>query len=371
MPLVAFLVMIAYVPGIPSGTIAGRWAVMAAGASAVLLTDRRAGIMGPGHWCGVAFLCWAAASLLWSVSPLDTLGALVQLMVLAGIFVIASRADSMETCWVALGWGVALSLPFLILQTYDYHPVWDSARMNFDKTVGLFLARSPMAEIACVAMIAAIGCWRFGLASLLAVCIYLTGDKIGRETYLMIAAAAAVPLFVYGRRVVVPFLTCCAIVGALMLWLGGSGFLRVEIWSVALANVTLLGTGFGTFKFVFPGYEHAHNEILQGLFELGPVSLLLIGVVVHAFRCPGHVVEKSVLSSLLAAAMVWAPFQFPATALAATVAAGFLCGCRDRGLRARPVGRGDGLASLRRAGTDRPAAVRAPLPCWPDLPFGS
>lgn len=364
MHLVVFAVMVAYVPAIPSAAAAGRWAVLAVTVPLLLWLTPLRSPGGLGHTAGAAFLAWAACSLLWSASSYDTVGALVQLALLAGVFVIGSTQKSLDRCWLGLGWGVAASLPFVLLQRLDFHPVKDVLAGGYHDEAGrlitgLFVSSSPMIEIAAVALVAMVGLRHWRLAAAAGACLALS---TGREMWMMLAAAIFVAVAPrVPKRLWLFAMAATAVIGIVsVVWLSqrGSGLNRLEIWQAALAQVSWLGSGFGTFKYLMPYFEFAHNEFLQLAVELGVGSLLLMGVFAYAMLCPRHVLERSVLAAILAAALVWAPFQLPATAMVAALVAGFLCSSHDRSLRLQYASRSIGRQSLQGAGVDSAGALR-------------
>lgn len=370
MPALVFLVMVAYVPGIPSATTAGRWAVMAAAPLLLLARPLVNSPPGLGHWAGAAFLVWAASSLSWSVSPQDTFGALLQLAALAAAFLLGAAERDLTRVWGALLLGAAVSLPFAAAQFFGYAPVQDALRAGFWTNgvlvSGLFLSRDPFVQVAVVAAIAAIGLGRYWCAAVFLVATYAAG---GRTAIAMLGAAGLVWALNGHRRAAWIALAAVAtvVIVALTFAASGSGLNRAEIWATAVSNFSILGAGLGTFKAAWPSYGFAHNEFLQLGFELGVGSLLLIVVIIHAFRCPERVLEKALLGALLAAAVVWQPFQLPATALVAAVLLGHLCAGVDRVRRAELEGGVVGVRGVQRAGSDGRGEVCPSHGSWPNL----
>lgn len=307
---------------------------------------------------------WGILSLAWSQSPLDTLGGLLHLMLLAGVFVLAYRLHSLDRCWLALCWGLAVSLPFAVLQLADVQLV---DRIAFGhEAVGLFVNRSTFSETSALALIAAIGLRQYQLAFIAAGCVLMAG---GREGCLMLAAAAAMwlltaPLMMIGWRIRALLLgLALAIVLPLVLWLAPAGDLvasisaRLDIWLDVLANVRVLGWGYGTFLPMFPLVEQPHNEFIGALFELGPLgALILLGVCIHGF-CSALVLERCLFAAFLVAAVIWCPLSHPASAMVGALLAGRLCGDRDRQLCRQRRERALGQVSLEVERAVRPAAL--------------
>lgn len=373
LPAVTFLTMIAYLPGIPSATTAGRWAVMAAGTSLLLLVPLRpsSSFVG-GQWTGAALLTWAALSVVWSVSPFDSIGAVIQLFALGAMFALGAVTVDLTRVWGALVIGAAVSLPFTALQYVGLQPVQDALRAGFHDNdgrllSGLFLARDPFTQIAVIAAVAAAGLRRYFVAAAFLAAVYLAG---GRTPALMLAAAALVWAW-HRAPIRQSFVVVLALIMAVAFFVaftgGGSGLNRAEIWTTTIENFSILGAGAGTFKVAWPGYGFAHNEFLQLGFELGVGSIFLIGTIAHAFRCPGHVLDKAILAALMGSALVWQPFQLPATALVAAFVLGHLCAGAARVRRAELEGGVAGLSGVQHTKPDGRGEVCPPRGSWPYL----
>ncbi len=100
-------------------------------------------------------LGWMVLGLLWSVSPWDTLGCIVHWSALGVLFLWAMQQRDLTTMWIAFILGVTVSVPFVLLQNFGYHPVQDLARFGFEPLAGLFLLNNLVAELGALAVIVA------------------------------------------------------------------------------------------------------------------------------------------------------------------------------------------------------------------------
>jgi hypothetical protein len=344
-----FLIGIAYLPGTESATTAGRWAAM--GLIAIPLWRKRVPCATPAHWMLAALLLCMAVGIPWALSPYDAVGELRQWIMLAAVFCVAAEEHDLGPCWKALSLAITVSLPFSVAQWLGYDPV-ESLSLHGS---GLFLDKNTMTEVAVIAVVANVlrGEWSFAVAP--AIAMALTDDS--REGILALIAAAGTALWMIGGRRSRAALVAGALVAIAATWeLGGfrgAGVAhitdRLEIWHAALANATWMGHGLGAFGALFdgwtalggqalPGYEFAHNELFQYVFDLGAGAVFMAGVAVYAMGTPG-IAERAAFAAFLACAAVWFPLHEPMAAFLAAVLAGGLCGARGRVSAARHLGR--------------------------------
>lgn len=345
LPALAFLVSVAYLPWAVDATQSGRWAVLALFVPAALLARTK---IGPGHVLWAALLAWMAVGALWSVSPFQTIGELLQWLSLGAAFCVAAACPDLRRTWQTIGFGVAVSAAVCIAQRFG----WAGAQTlsSAGAGTGLFLSKNGMGEFAVVALVVLVFYREWWGAAACAVCL-ATIDP-AREVWLAIIAVGAWMVWCAlgwrGRALGAAFsLGALAAVWATGLldavslrpWLYISD--RLEIWGVAWDNITWTGFGLGAFQTIFSAtgvvngvvplnYEYAHNELLHYAFDLGIVgAALMAGIVVYALhksRSP----EAAGLVALLACCAVWFPLHAPATAFLGALVCGHLCGWRDR-----------------------------------------
>lgn len=365
--------MVAYIPGVMSSSVAGRWSVIVVvGLSALLRTALRL------RWtfvalCGGSLLVWGFASLVWALSPWDTLGALLHWASLVGLAVLVARLEDASGVWQALALGVLVSLPFTIAQAFGYTPVWSLTRIGMPGNVGLFLTSNVLTELAIPLAILMITQRRWWCVAGLSVPALLSGRA---ETFLMFGVVGAI--FGWSSRgvlrrqhwlvVVILLGACLALalddllivrglsVSALESQLYNSAHDRLLIWEETLKHMTVLGYGLGSYQTAFPAFSFAHNDLLQFTFELGIGVVPLIGIIAYALLTAGHGAERLALVALLASSLIWAPTNDPATALVLCLLVGHLCGARHR---ARFVESLRGALAVRNAVEIGPIPARA------------
>jgi hypothetical protein len=160
LPVTLFAAMIAYLPGVVSSTVAGRWAVLSIGAAAMLASMRGKPLTGPAHGWALLLFVWCVLGLLWSVSSYDTLGELAHWVTLGALFLVASQyRDDPETLLSSLVMGLCVSVPFALLQyrgVLSFGFALPSPVVHTDGPAGLFLSQNTMGEIAACILVWAI-----------------------------------------------------------------------------------------------------------------------------------------------------------------------------------------------------------------------
>lgn len=338
LPLTIMLAAVAYVPGVGSASTVGRWTVLSVGAAAMITLWRERPLLGPGHVLGAALLLWGAASIIWSVSPNDTMGELWHWTVLAVLFLVASQHRSPSLVMVALVIGLCAGAPIVVAQMLGLEPV-----QNLATPSGLFLNRNVMGEVAACALV-----WTVAVAIttnlrawMLVPVPLLLSLSSGSRGALLACLCGGLYLFWSGRgrQWLSPALLSLVLGIALVTWIRdpelGSVISRLDIWSMALSNIVPLGRGLETFGTLAPRYEFVHNDYIQLAFELGVGALAALALLCHSLSSGRHAAaEGAALASLLGAALVSYPLHHPMGAAMVAVLAGLACGAADRARRA-------------------------------------
>ena len=150
-----FALMVAYTPYTTVPSVVGRWFVIALMSTLVLSIKIEFNL--PTKILAV-LLGWMVLGLcFWSVSPWDTFGCIVHWSALGVLFLWAMQQRDLTWMWIAFILGVTVSVPFVLLQQFGYHPVQDLGRFGFEPLAGLFLINNLVAELGALAVIAAIG----------------------------------------------------------------------------------------------------------------------------------------------------------------------------------------------------------------------
>lgn len=345
LPATLFAAMIAYLPGVVSSTVAGRWAVLSIGAGALLVSMRGKPLLGPAHgWAALLFV-WAGLSLLWSASPYDTAGELYHWLVLGLVFLAASQyKEKPETLLSALVLGLCVSVPFALLQFQNVLSLglaMPSPVIWTDGPAGLFLSRNTLGEIAACLLVwaAARKSWLLVPAPLLLV--VLSGS---RGAWLALGCGLAYGLWRLGYNwiVLLASIPVFAIGLAVLAGTHESVMIRFDIWLTTLVNLTPFGHGLNTFAAMAPQYGFSHNDFFQLAFELGVGSLLAIPLFVYAVRTtrigrgPAFP-EACAFVALAGASLVSFPLHHPVGAMLMALLSGYCCGTRDRSERSQSV----------------------------------
>lgn len=387
-----FLIEVAYLPGVLPVSTLGRWSVVTLVGlpTTLIFTVERFDWSRFEVRCLVGLFTWLVLSLLWSASPWDTAGYLLNAASLLGLGLLATRVEAPRLLWLGVALGALASLPVAFLEALGHPLRLSLVGSAFPEVVGgLFLGNSTLSEVGTVAALLMLLEKRWSLAILCGLTAALGARK---EVGLMLLVAGLVWLVLtwgqrFSWRAAVSVLFGASVFLGLTAWLttyhGELTLLgqlhnavagRLEIWTNTARALNFLGWGPGTYAGVsstFAGYGAAHNEYLQFLFELGFGSVFLFGLGGYAFATQGHITERVVLSALGASALVWAPFQEPTTATLTVVLAGFLCGARARARSLASVRRADDLCNadwvefvpataLRETSSDRKALALRP-----------
>lgn len=358
-----FLLMVAYVPMVPSSGNVGRWAVLSLGAALMIWTVRVRST--PAHWMLLGLLTWMALGLLWSVSPADTVGELFQWTVLAVMFLVAAETEDLAPAVEGLLAGVLVNAGFVGIQLSNINIV-DAYQPN----VGLFVSRNVSVEVGVVAAILALG-YRLWWGLPAALTLVLAGG--GLEGALMVLCAGAFLLLTREALKLgsLWYLVAAAWVGPLVLLAYFEAphlTARLPIWQYVIEYLQPFGYGLGSFGALRGhDFEFAHNEFLHYSFELGLGVLPLIGIMVYAFLA-SDVTGRVAVSALTAAMLVWFPLHHPATGLLFVLLAGHLCGVRGRYVLAQRQGRaanrpsGEVIAAVYPGPSGAARPGRVPLP---------
>lgn len=117
--------------------------------------------------------------------------------------------------------------------------------------------------------------------------------------------------------------------------------IRLSYWADTLGNLNWLGHGIGSFLGSYPSFasidtmvsrtDHAHNDFIEWVFELGLVgAVLLVALVVVAVRSDLGDRDLAVVVALGVEMLFAFPLHLPCTAFVGAVLLGHLCRNGDR-----------------------------------------
>ena len=340
MLVLSFLATALYWPHVEGAVTTPRWALLAIVVPWFLHEQRLTAV----HIAGGAFLAWAALTMLWNPAPLDGMGALLTLFVLAVCFCLGSQLSNLQPLYIGAALGITVSSIIAVVQFAGFHPL-----LTITPVSGLFANGDFMAEAAALVLVAVVSerIW-WAVPGLLPALVL----PFARGA----ALACAVALLVHFRGRKGFWFLLCAVPVAVALYAlvkGDDGAIadRLFIWRSAFDGITLFGHGVGSFWSTFPLYdlrfvplrtpEFAHNEFLNVAFELGIVGLVLFAVFCLMLIGPLDT-PRLVLIALLVESCFAFPLHEPTTAFLGMVVAGYavwnryllrdlVAGCRRTG----------------------------------------
>lgn len=395
--ILSFLVTIAYVPGVAGFAYVGRWGVLAIGLPVLVLLQK------PGKICecyaGIVFLFYATASLAWSPIWPEALNGWFQLVLVAAAFSLGIQAKDVDQVIAGCAAGICVNAGFVALQLAGFVPV--EVIDGIQGPPGLFGNKNFLGEAAALGLIGTVATrqwiWTPGcaFAVLFAQC---------RGAWVGLALAAIVWLW-HRQRIVALLLICAMLLGVRMVigtTVNGNIGQRLAIWGDTYDGLTLLGRGTGSYQATVAEHghrmaallsrtAHAHNDLLEALYEYGIGSALLVIVVWQALWAGAAPASREdrlsleparlVFITFLGAGLVGFPFHQPATGFLAALMAGHLyaAGARlRRELAYRGIRRGIWHAAWRQQPHRAFAAALGlrylpaqPLPAQPAGPRGA
>lgn len=323
--VLTFLVCVAFWPGILGAGMSPRWALMAA----VLPLMLRSVPVTTAHLAVLTLLSWSALTLTWSEMRWDGVGALAHLCILAAAFWIGSSLRSLRPVYIGVCCGIGVSGLIAVAQWFGFTGIY-----QVSSPAGLFINGNTLAEIAVLALIAAIAERMWWFIPVLAPAALL---PMARGPVLALIVALA--LWTRHRLIIAAVACATAIGGAATMivgWRMASVTERFDFWADTLSGVNLFGNGIGSFVGLYPHFatrintllirpDHAHNDLLELAFELGAIGFFCIAAcAVACLRGVGRT-EKLVLVAFALEGCFGFPFHMPATAFVAALAAGHLC----------------------------------------------
>jgi len=313
--LLGIAIMTAYIPGVIGLVSITSWAVMWLVMPVLLLKCKiKITLI---HILGMAFLSYAALSLLWSPHGMLEL---MQLLALASVFVWGSTLKDLKSVTIGLSIGLALSSVLAIFQflgietfVYTYHGI---------KPSGLFVNPNVYSEISVMVLLLILinKLWWY-------IPVVIPGLMVSSRAVIL-GLGISLVVMVWSKSKVISIsilslflLTCCVIF--FKSEINDSIFVRLHVWQDMLAGFTIFGNGIGSFVYKFPEYnkhidgsvtifEFAHNDLLQLLFELGIGAIPLIIIVALLLMVKNE--YRSALIFFIVISSFGFPLHMPVTA---------------------------------------------------------
>lgn len=324
MGVLAFLLSIMFIPGLPSAATAPRWSLLAL--VVPFMWYRHPGPFTIGHLLGLIFLAWCALTLVWSFDPMEGVQHIGKFVLLGLLFCVGAGLRDLRSVYIGAALGVGVNSVLIVLQYYG----WDKVPQIVEPA-GLFFNKNFVAEFAAMVLAGLVAERLWWLVPLTLPAVVLCHS---RGSWMALGVAGILLIYQYNRRAAV--LVSIATIGAgVWLWhVTASAWQRWDLWRDTWAGMTFWGRGLGSYFGAYPEHggridllEHrpsaAHNDLLQLFFEIGPGALVVVALLVFAMsgrRRPEHYV----VAVFLVEGLVGFPFYLPATAFLAALALGAL-----------------------------------------------
>lgn len=337
--VLAFLVSVAYWPGIAAAGSAPRLALLAV--AVPLLFPRKVTIT-PAHFALFLFLAWSVATLFWTDEPpshlvswlgpipLGGLSAVIHWLIFAGLFCIGANLASLSGVYIGMALGLSLSSAAAIAQMFFGWAFLD----QYSVPGGLFINPNFMAEVSVMVLVGLIAERLYWFIPLV-----LPAALLPQSRSALLALVIALALWTRNRAVMAVMIIG---IGVAAIWSIQSGFRlssvdeRIAIWRDTIDGMTWLGRGTGSFYVLYPATasrtntlfarpDHAHNDVIETFFEAGFPAILLIGVFIFAWRVGRHPSAALVLVAFAVQGLFAFPLHIPASMFLVALVAGHLC----------------------------------------------
>lgn len=313
----SFLLSIFYVPFFFSGATNTRWAFLAVTTPILILILERQSFTLL-HLIGLSFCIFSLFSLLWTFNFYDSIDNLINLFIIAQIFVLGNRLNDLKPIFLGLGFGIAISSFYTFILNYEG---------------GLFINRNILADAAILTIVGLI-IYKLWWLIPLALPSALTGSRA-----VIIAALASLAAFVwnknkfakYGILILIIFVVVASIIFDYRI---GSIIQRLELWKDIVNGFSLLGNGYGSLYSAYPYFSeaidtlkerprYAHNDLIQIVFELGIcgyiLAILFISILLRI-----NINEKYIIFTFIILSLFSFPFHMPVSAFIFSIVAGYM-----------------------------------------------
>ena len=259
-------------------------------------------------------------SLLWTAQPYDGLGETIQWAIAVGVFLFGTSVDNPKPLYIGFGLGVIVAYPFGL----------------FDPNPDL------VAEAAAPALISCLIYRQWLIVAGLAIVLSLSHIEhhCAKGAILGVTCALAVLMLHRSWKTGIAIVALgIGLIGVLTYFTASSDNLeRIHIWQDTIAGIVWSGHGIGSFRYIFPDFashiniilgtrpDHAHNDLLEILFELGWVGgfLALSGLAVILYK-GRNIAETLIVICVLGTSLTNFPLHIPSTLFMAAFALGRVC----------------------------------------------
>ena len=326
-----FLLAVAYNPFIFNSATQPRWAILAIAVPIMICANQSSAPnhLSSLHITGSAYLAWCGLTLAWTPNLWDGLNASIQLLIGVAVFALGARSNTLKPIFAGLALGLMISSLILLIPN-DLFPLHQ----------GLLGNPNMLAE---AAVMTAIGCLAYGARWL--IIGLLPAISLPQARGALLAGLVAVLILLWSRsRMLAITLASLSICALVILtnhrWAAGSSLTeRWIIWTDTIKGLNWLGNGIGSYHFLYPflthSYdtailrpEHAHNELLEIVFEVGAVGACLYASMVAIALRSATDITLPVLVAFCVIGLFGFPSHIPITLFIAALCLGH--GCRAR-----------------------------------------
>lgn len=312
-----------YIPGIIGGAIPTGWLFLCLTIPFfILYADIKLGL-------GFIFICYAALSLLWVKSLNISFFYFVQLLALAGVYVIGQNIKDIKIIFKGLALGLGVSSIAAIYQYLGNHSIYS---LN-DAVAGFFINPNIYSEISAILLIGLIV-----LKLWVWIPVTLPGLILvqSRAAMLGLAVGLLFYLWQFNRKLAIGLTLTLCLTASYFYWGRfdlSSIYERFNLWADTIQGFKFFGNGIGSYETMFPFYathlnteiarpKFAHNDLLQAIFEFGVGSIFIILAVLNVFNSKKK--ETIILYTILVISFFTYPLHVPATSFIAFLVAGYI-----------------------------------------------
>lgn len=328
-----FILAICFDPTIWQGASQPRWALLAV-ALPLLVSTKLPHNLTIAHLFGGLFILWSMITMIWAPNKWDGAGELIVLAIIAMSFLLGNRTQDLSRLFCGLAIGISVSALIILIPALRFNSIVSVYPH------GLLGNRNMLSEFGALIALGLIthGKWWYLPGPLLAV-FYYVPNVIGGQPARSAVGAFSVGIIAYIwnksklSAIVLSFAAFALLEAIFFSYHTSSIGERIEVWSMVWRSHTVLGHGIGSLYTVAPyltdlwdtlvnRIDHAHNDALEILFELGWPGLTLYAGVIGAALIYGDQKTIPILLGFLFISVVAFPWHLPTNAFIGAVLLG-------------------------------------------------
>lgn len=359
---VAFILTVLIWPFIAASATTPRWGFLAIVAAASLFFIRIR--LTTAHVLFMLMLGYGALSLLWTDVQVEWWANFAKLFIAFAAFLVAAELKSIRGLLIGASLGLTINSAIVYMQVYGWHGL-----PQVSPPAGLWMNKDMGAEFAALVALGLVyeRMWwflPFVLANICQVILPVEIIPIAQSMFSNIDWAKLlgdpinIPMtFIYSRGALVSFFLVLLIavlnryprllvsIGAVivssaavyyLVHFEGSVIERLSIWLDTIDGLSWFGHGLGSYYVTYPDFghrvdtlyarpEHAHNDLLEFIYEMGIGAVLPVALSVSIWRA-SLATEKAIFLGFMVESMFSFPLHMPATAACFGIVAGRCAG---------------------------------------------